>query len=613
MRRVVLQYCVLAAFALLVYAPALGGDFVWDDEDWIRDNETLRTLGGLWRIWFEPGAVIQYYPLTYTSWWLDHWLWDLSPRAMHIENVLLHAANALLFGSVLRRLAMPVAGCVFGALLFLLHPVHSESVAWLVERKNVLSGLFYLLALRSFLARPAAGGELPPGPAPAIWRSGVWFALALLAKTATLMLPATIFAAALWQQRRAESGWQPGAVRAAVRRVLPFVGLSIVFAAITIVRERGEGAVGYEWSLTLADRVALFGQNVVFYAGKLLWPAPGNLCFVYPKWPIDSGTLFAYAPTLGVVAALVVGLFARRNRVLCTALALLVYVANLLPVSGLVDFFYLRYAFAADHFQYFASLGPLALAAGASASLLMHNQLARAAALVVLGLLSWSTWQRAEIYRDLETLWRATIAAEPTAWLAQSNLGNLLDQRDGEGAGLEHHMLALAAYPEAFESNNAVGNHLVRTGDIERAQEHYDRALLVRPDDPLTYSNLGAMHGMRGDLANAKVWLERGYRKAPENRSLQRNLATLLAQAPSAELRDGPRALRLARQLNDVSAPSLLDQYILWRAMLIAAGRGEAIRFGERVRDRAAREGAAGMTARIKRQLDRMRARQRGK
>ncbi len=130
-------YVALAALALLVYWPALSGGFLWDDTDWIRDNETLRTAHGLWRIWFEPGAVIQYYPLTYTSWWLDCQLWDLSPTVMHVENVLLHAANALLFGLLLHRLSLP--GAVFAAVLFLVHPLHSESVSRLVERQKTQS------------------------------------------------------------------------------------------------------------------------------------------------------------------------------------------------------------------------------------------------------------------------------------------------------------------------------------------------------------------------------------------------------------------------------------------------------------------------------------------
>ena len=172
-------YVVLAAVGLAAYWPALGGDFLWDDVEWIATNETLQSLGGLARIWFEPGAVIQYYPLTYTSWWLDRLLWDLSPTAMHVENVLLHAANALALGALLRRLALP--GAAVAALVFLLHPVHVESVAWLVERKNTLSAAFFLAACHAWLSWVDTGRRRP------LIVAVLLHGAALLAKTATLM------------------------------------------------------------------------------------------------------------------------------------------------------------------------------------------------------------------------------------------------------------------------------------------------------------------------------------------------------------------------------------------------------------------------------------------
>ena len=209
-----------------MYAPALAGEFLWDDTDWIVNNEALRSWDGLWRIWFEPGAVIQYYPLTYTSWWLDYQLWGLSPVAFHVENVLLHAANALLFGLLLRRLRLP--GAPFAALVLLLHPVHVESVAWIVERKNVLSALFYLGAAHMWI------GFLDSGRRAALLSVTMLFAGALLAKTATLMLPVTLLALAVWRC---------GSRSARLRDLLPLGVLSVLAAVVTLVMERGEGAV----------------------------------------------------------------------------------------------------------------------------------------------------------------------------------------------------------------------------------------------------------------------------------------------------------------------------------------------------------------------------------
>jgi len=587
--RICLAYFALAAIALAIYAPALSGEFLWDDTDWIRDNETLRSWTGLWRIWFEPGAVIQYYPLCYTSWWLDYQLWGLAPTALHIENVLLHAGNALLFGSLLKRLGLP--GATVAALVFLLHPVHVESVAWIVERKNTLSLAFYLGTAHLWL------GYLDGRARRHLVLALVLFAAALLAKTATLMLPVALLAIAIWRC----PDW-----RKRLAGLVPFAALTLLAATVTVVMERGEGAVGHDWALTVGERLALLGQNVGFYAGKLLLPVP--LSFVYAKWDIAASSLLGWLPTVALAITAIASLRARRRAVTAASLALWLFVANLLPVSGLVDFYYLRYAFAADHFQYLPSLGPIALVCCGGAWLLRQKPRGVGIALAALmtATLGFASWQRAHLFTDMETLWRAVIATEPDAWLAHTNLGNLLARRGDPDDGIEHHRRAVVIYADAFESNNALGNHLARQGDFPGARRHFDRALRARPDDPLTFNNLGAMAGIEGNMRAALDWFEKGHAAAPDNRDLLRNLATLLSQSPDPALRDGPRALRLATQLNAAPDPSLQDQFVLFRAMLLGGNRAEAIELGQRVLQRAVAEGEDATAASVSRQLERL-------
>lgn len=588
--RISLCYVALAALALLVYGPALSGEFLWDDTDWIRDNETLRTAGGLWRIWFEPGAVIQYYPLTYTSWWLDYQLWDLSPTVMHVENVLLHAANALLFGLLLRRLSLP--GTMFAAVVFLVHPVHSESVAWLVERKNTLSALCYLGACHLWLSHMAR-----PTPATLV-RTGLLYLAALLAKTATLMLPVTLLAIAIWHRRE----W-----RTSLRALVPFVVMSLLAAVTTIVMERGVGAVGHDWALAMTERLALLGQVVGFYLSKLLLPF--GLSFSYAKWDI-TGSPVSWLPTL-VLLVLVIGsvvavVRVRKPAAVAVSLAMWIYVANLLPVSGLVDYYYLRYAFVADHFQYLPSIGPIALLACGGANIMRNIPAFASVAASLCIMLAICTWSRADIYRDVEHLWRETIEAAPDSWLAHSNLGNLLDQRGNPDAGIEYHRRALAIYPDAFEDNNAVGNYHARHQEFEQAAQFFAVALKVRPDDPLTYNNLGAMYGMQGNYQEALRCFDVGHERSPDNRDLLRNLAVVLSQSPDPAVRNGARALRLAKKLNDVDAPSLLDEHALFRATLLGGERRLAILLGERVLQRAQREANQQLVQRVGRQLQRL-------
>jgi tetratricopeptide (TPR) repeat protein len=589
--RIALCYLAFAALALLVYGPALGGEFLWDDTDWIRDNETLRSASGLWRIWSEPGAVIQYYPLTYTTWWLDYQLWGLSEVVMHVENVLLHAGNALMFTLLLRRLKLP--GAWFAGLVFLLHPVHSESVAWLVERKNTLSAAFYLGACHQWLThlvQPARGTSL---------RTALLFLAALLAKTATLMLPVTLFAIAIWHRRE----W-----RSSIRALLPFVLMAFAAATVTIIMERGEGAVGHDWALTFAERVALLGQVVGFYLSKLLLPL--ELSFSYAKWGVADSAMH-WLPTIvllvGLAASLLAVLRTTKPAVIACSLALWIYVANVLPVSGLVDYYYLRYAFVADHFQYLSSLGPIALLCCGGAFLMRKVPACAGVAASLTIMLAIVTWNRASIYQDLEGLWRATIATEPDAWLAQGNLGNLLDRKNGLGAGIEHHRRAIAIYPDAFEANNAVGNDHARRGEFAAAKLLFDRAMQVRPDDPLTFNNLGAMHGMQRNYKDALRWFEEGHQRAPNNRDLLRNMAVVLSQSPDAAVRDGQRALAFANQLNDVSEPSLADEHVLFSARILASDRRSAISLGERVMYRARREGNQSLVERVAAQLQNLR------
>lgn len=590
--RCLLLYLALAAVALLAYTPALFGDWLWDDVDWIRDNEALRSWSGLWQIWFEPGAVIQYYPLTYTTWWIDYHVWGLAPMALHVENVLLHAANALLFGLLLRRMELP--GAAAAALIFLLHPVHAESVAWMVERKNVLSAAFYLGACHLWCV------YLRERSVRMLLIALGCFALALLAKTATLMLPFTLLAISWWRDRR---------VSLLVRPLLPFVALSLTFALVTVVRERGEGAVGFDWALTFTERIALLGQVVGAYLSKLLLPF--GLSFSYPKWQIGVDTLTGWLPTLSLLGAFAAACYLRWIGAVAVACALCVYVANLLPVSGLVDYYYLRYAFTADHFQYLSSFGAIALFCCGVANLLRAKPRHVTAVIAIVGALALggATFARATSYRDVEILWRDTIEATPQAWLAHTNLGHLLDSRDGVGAGLEHHRRAVEVYPYAFESNNAIGNYEARQGDFDAARVHFDAALKARPTDPLTYNNLGAMFGMYGDYAGAREWLEYGHQQAPTNRELLRNLVVVLSQVPDAAVRDPERALRLARALVSLGEPSMLDEHALFRAVLLAGSPAEAAVIGRRVAARAMRESEHRIAEQVVKQLKRLEAR----
>ena len=355
----------MVLLVFLAYFPALRGQFLWDDDVYVTGNTTLHSVNGLWQIWFKPGVTVQYYPLTFTSFWLEYHLWGLNPLGYHVTNVCLHALSAILLWLVLRRLG--VRGAWLGAAIFALHPVHVESVAWITERKNALSGFFYLgsilAGLKFWLPKQAPlSSNVASAPVSNIshgpWRfyvvGLVLYLFALWSKTATVALPVVILLLLWWKCRKV--------VRRDICLLLPFLAVGMGMGLITMwVEENQVGAAGQEWGFSFVERCLVTGRMLWFYLGKLLWPHP--LMFVYPRWEIHASQPTAYLPVLAAGIGLWVLWRCRSGwgrPVLC---AMVYFIAVLFPVLGFFNVFFFRYSFVCDHFQYLASIGPLALAA----------------------------------------------------------------------------------------------------------------------------------------------------------------------------------------------------------------------------------------------------------
>jgi hypothetical protein len=360
----------IVCLTLLVYAPAISAGFIWDDDHYVTENMTLRSLAGLKQIWLDPKATPQYYPLVHTGFWVEYHLWGLDPKGYHLVNVLLHAANAVLVWLVLKRLGVP--GALWAALIFALHPVHVESVAWVTERKNVLSTLFYLSAMLAYWRFWPADGAQPQTGA---WRwyglALLLFVFALLSKTVTCSLPAAILLIRWWKTGRlASRDWLLTA---------PMFAVGLALALLTVYLEKHHvGAQGEEFTWSYLDRVLIAGRAIWFYAGKLIWPS--NLIFIYPRWNIDASVWWQYVFPLAA-AGVVLALLVLRNRLGRAPLtAVLFFIGTLTPALGFFDVYPMRYSFVADHFQYLASLGLIVLFAGLSTEL--AGRLARRATTV---------------------------------------------------------------------------------------------------------------------------------------------------------------------------------------------------------------------------------------
>ena len=348
---------LLIAFVSIAYAQVFRAHYIWDDESHLTRNPCVIGPLGLKEIWTTAQAV--YYPLVLTTFWTLHKFIGLNPLPYHLLNVLLHAASAVLLWRILQLLK--IRGAWLGAALWALHPVMVQSVAWITELKNTQSCVFYLLAILFFLKWNDQGGAVsrPPQRRTGDRRSFVFalsllfFLLATLSKPSVVMLP-FVLALCIW--------WMRGKIRwRDMLTLIPFVLISALVSAWTIWEQKFHArAIGPDWAQTFPERLIIAGKAIWFYLGKLVWPHP--LIFIYPRWEIDSSKVVAYLPLLAALAGLALLWFIRAKWGRALFFAAAYYVISLFPVLGFFSVFFFRYSFVSDHFQYLASMGPLALA-----------------------------------------------------------------------------------------------------------------------------------------------------------------------------------------------------------------------------------------------------------
>ncbi len=517
---------LLVLLVLVAYSSVFPAGFVWDDDVYVVENANLEDWAGLRRIWLEPQTSPQYYPLVFTSFWVEHQAFSTGPRPAHLVNIGLHALNALLLWAVLRRLGLPAAYVI--ALVFAVHPVHVESVAWITERKNVLSGFFYLASGLVYLSFALDRGSRTP---PARRRLAglyvaalVLFLCALLSKTVTATLPVALLLVLWWQREKV--------TKADVVAIVPFLALGLAMGLITAWLEvHHVGAMGEAWNLSPAERVVLAGRAIWFYARTLVWPHP--LVFIYPKWSVDPQILLHYVPVAGVVAVVAAAWHARHQMGRGPLVGVLFFLVSLFPALGFFNVYPMRYSWVADHFQYLASIGVIALVVGAVDGAARRTRwpvlrvVAAAGAVAVLVPVAWQAgWK----YRDLETLWLDTIAKNDTAWIAYSNLGNVRMQQERFAEARALFVQALRVKPDLAEAQNNLGTAWFRGGDLERAVEHHARAVALMPHYAEAHNNLGVDLVNQGKYAEALGHYDQALRIDPGYAMAHYNLANALTR-----------------------------------------------------------------------------------
>ena len=510
-----------------VYLPALRGGFIWDDDDYVTNNRTLRSAEGLREIWLNPNATVQYYPLTFTVFCIEYHLWGLRPFGFHLVNVLLQAANALLVWRLLSRLRVP--GAWWAAAVFALHPVHVMSVAWVTELKNVLSGFFFLATLLAYLPYCGPEGDGTGQPSRRRWNYPLALGLyvcALLSKTSTSIMPVAALLILWWKRGRVG--------RKELAPLAPFFIVGILFGVFTLWLERHlKGASGPEFSLPFLDRFLVSGRSFWFCLGKLVWPA--RLTFIYPHWEMDAATVRPYAYPLTAIMLLAT-LWWTRRWIGRAPFAALVYFWLAFPALVLVQLLYMmRYTFVSDHWQYLGSLSVIALGVGGVASELdrrgaaLHRlePMIGTVVLVVLGLLAW---RQERIYLDVESLWRDTLAKNPECWMAHLQLGNVLFKQDKVSEAMGEYEWALQVKPDDPEARNNLGIALQRSGKFQEAIGRYEQALQLRPNYAEARYNLGIVLEETGRIGEAIGCYEEALRIKPNYAEVHNNLGSALVR-----------------------------------------------------------------------------------
>jgi len=533
-RRAIALLCLIVVATFVVYLPAMGGGMVWDDSQHMTPPE-IRSLGGLGRIWFDPTATKQYYPLAHSLFWLEHRMWGDAMRGYHLVNVALHAVAVCLFYVVLRKLAIP--GALFAAAIFALHPVHVESVAWITEQKNTLSAVFFLGAMLAYL-------HFNESRRRSIYAIAfVLFALALSSKTTTVTLPPVLLVI-LWYQRGALS-WKSDVVP-----LVPFFLLAAAAGLFTIwVEKELVGAVGQQFELSPGQSLLVAGRVVWFYLAKLLWPA--NLIFIYPRWDVDPGVWWQWLFPIATIS-LLVALWTIRRRWRAPLAVLLLFAGTLFPVMGFFNVYYFTYSYVADHFQYLPSLGIFALVAGAFAAIAMRLPrewlpAARILAVTLLGVLAILTWRQSAMYSDIVTLYRTTIRENPDCWMAHLNMGVEMNRLGRHSEAVEYFTRTLEINPENAKAHNNLGVQLVSGGRIDEAIEHYHEALHIEPTYADAHSNLGIALFAQGRTGEAIRQFEQATQMKPNLAEAHFNLGFALLQEkqPEAAIESLQRAVEL--------------------------------------------------------------------
>lgn len=510
-RNDILLAIVLVVLTFAAYIPAMTAGAVWDDTNMLFGSRIIRSDHGLRDIWFS-NKLPDYWPITYTTFFLEWRLWGENTTPYHLVNITLHAAAAVVLWRVLRRLS--VSGAWVSATIFALHPVAVTSVAWISERKNTLSMLLVALAVWAYLRFEQN-------------RENKWyvsalllFLLALMSKTSVVMIPVVLLLIIWWQGGRL--------TKSHLIRITPFFVLSLILGIVTVLFQAIDAA--HFRPEGMASRLAAAGWCFWFYLHKTLLPV--QLSIIYPRWDVDTGSMTAWLPLVGIFVVAAVAWYRRRKWGRNVLVVLGCHVMLLAPVLGLVQMSFHQYSLVADHLQYIALIVPIAVVVALINKALSRMNNAgwarRALPMIVIVPLSLLTWQRASAFDSNYALWTDTLQKNPNAWAAHNNLGDSARQRNEPDKAMLHYRKALEINPSAAKPHNNLAGMLRGRGEIDDAMAHYKKALEIDPHYARANYNLAGLYQAFGKLELSVEHYQRAIKIEPDYANAHNNLGIVL-------------------------------------------------------------------------------------
>ncbi len=497
----------IVVITLIAFSPVLWGGFVWDDDLNLLNNPHYRGLGWRQLRWMLTTDLTGHWlPLTWISLGFDYLVWGMNPVGYHLTNLLLHAANAGVFYFVARRLlakAMPGlvgiplrAGAGIAALFFALHPLRAESVAWLTERRDVLSGLFFLLTVLTYLRASEAEGAGRRG-----WMAASvgLYCLAISSKSMVMTLPVLLVLLDIYPLRRLSTRWREWktpAARGVWVEKAAYVPPALVGGVIALYAARTYEFLTPLSQYSFSSRIAMAVYSFWFYLWKTLWPAGLSPLYELPAQVdlLDPPFLLSTLAAISITG----GLILMRDRWPAGLAVWIAYVVMLAPVSGLLRF---GPQLVADRYSYLSCLGwALLVGAGVGGLFLApaHKVIAPRFAHLALGTAAvWMvglgaiTWEHVQVWRTTDTVWRRALDIDPTCVLCHNNLGVSLGDRGYLGEALQHFERALALHPDYVKARQNMGLYLLKAGQPVEASVHLERSLAQDPENAEVRSLLG--------------------------------------------------------------------------------------------------------------------------